>query len=90
MIDTKQIMYEVIDAFHVAPQEAKDEFLNCPKGKLIQYHHTLGRVIRNEFKLWEHKWIPELIDGFDHSKEHPDQISMTIIEMVWEELQNEK
>lgn len=62
-------------------------FQECPKGNLIEYHHTLGRNIRNEFEFWKIKWDPELVDGVDMSPDHPDAISMRIIESVWEKTQ---
>jgi len=53
---------------------------------LIQYHTTLRRYIRNQYELWRrgpHK--PQYDDvGVDHSPYHPDQISQTIIKMIWE------
>lgn len=42
-------------------------------------HHTLGRHLRNHAGLWEHSWEPELIEGVDHSPNHPDAISMKVI-----------
>ena len=64
----------------------REEFKNTPFDKLIQYHHGFGTAIRNEYKLWERKWIPELRYGVDFSPEHPDQISQTIIETMWHKL----
>ena len=51
---------------------------------LIQYHHSLGRYIRNQYKLWENKWEPELDhEGVDMSPYHPDAISNEIIRLIW-------
>lgn len=51
---------------------------------LIQFHRTVGRDIRNKYKLWEYQWEPLVgDDGVDYSPNHPDAISMRIIEHVW-------
>jgi len=69
--------------------EQRDEFLKCDRNHLMVYHSTLGRHIRNEFKLWETEWIPQLIGGFDYSPNHPDNLSMRAIEAVWDKLRSE-
>lgn len=83
-------MVDIVEGwFHKDTDENKKEFLETPKEKLIKYHTTLGRSIRNEFKLWETNWTPEINEkGFDCSPFHPDQISMSIIEDVWKRLTN--
>ena len=63
------------------------EFKEMSKDRLIQYHHSLGRDIRNEFSLWQYEWTPQIEGGFDMSPDHPDSISMRIIETVWENAQ---
>lgn len=70
-----------------APTQHKAEFINMDKAKLIQYHHSLGRDIRNEFGLWQYSWTPQLENGFDMSPDHPDAVSMRVIETVWEKAQ---
>lgn len=54
--------------------------------ELISTHHSLGRFIRNTYKLWECQWEPDLVDGVDHSPYHPDAISMTIIKIFHKKL----
>lgn len=65
---------------------------NLIKDDLITLHHSLGQDIRNNYKLWEQPWIPQIgnMHGYDvdHSPEHPDIRSMSIIELLWEDLQN--
>ena len=67
------------------PEEEKTAFfLTCWNGnKLIQYHDTLGRWIRNEYRLWSIPWTPDIRDGVDYSPFHPDSVSRIIIEEVW-------
>ena len=69
-------------------KEIKKEFVNTPKDKLVRYHSTLGRTIRNEYKLWDTSWTPDIREGVDHSTNHPDQISLKVMEEVWELLKN--
>lgn len=66
---------------------------NLDKDDLITLHHSLGQDIRNTYKLWSRNWIPskhEVVNGIliDVSPDHPDQLSMTIIEELWKDLQN--
>lgn len=64
----------------------------------IELHRTVGRHIRNEFSLWsagcsltepwrkdrENGGTKHLINGTDYHPCHPDNISFTILEMVWD------
>ena len=54
---------EVIEWFNKAPEKEKEQFKNTPKDDLIIYHHSLGRSIRNNFKLWEEPWEEEVVGG---------------------------
>jgi hypothetical protein len=87
---TQRLFDQIVDEVHAelmkAPQEERDQFVLAEYGKnrLIDYHHRLGRYIRNTYSLWTFDWEPELIDGVDHSPFHPDNISMEIIKKVWE------
>jgi len=49
-------------------------FFSCNPRDLIQYHHSLGRYIRNKYHMWE-----LVIPG----EAHPDDTSMEVIELVW-------
>lgn len=69
-------------------KEIRKEFVNTPKTKLVMYHGTLGRTIRNEYKLWDTSWTPDIRDGVDYAFDHPDQVSMRVIGEVWERLKN--
>lgn len=65
----------------------RDQFVGCAKDDLIQFHHGLGTDIRNAYGLWGLSWEPDIIDGADHSDNHPDAVSMKVITKVWERLQ---
>ena len=56
---------------------------NTPKKNLINYHHTLGRWIRNNYGLWENN--KELKEN-----KHPDDVSQEIIIATWKKLNEEK
>lgn len=62
-------------------------FVDCPRSQLVRYHDSLGRMVRNEFKLWDAEWTPNIINGVDASPDHPDQQSQQIIEQCWDYLQ---
>lgn len=68
------------------PEEQINQFFTLEWGNdgLIMLHHSFGRYIRNKYQLWQVEWEPELDEnGCDCSPNHPDQISMTIIEELW-------
>jgi hypothetical protein len=61
------------------------------KSDLIMLHHSLGRTIRNDYRLW-HEDNPINHKGnyeWD-SEHHPDQISQRIIEKLYEYWVNKK
>lgn len=74
-------------------KEDRLHFAGCSTEDLLDYHNTLGRQIRNEYKLWSRPWEPDIVKTgnveVDYSPYHPDQISTTIIEKVAERLNNE-
>lgn len=78
---------EVLGWLKRQPVEVQEEFRNRSRESLVFYHNTLGRKIRNEFKLWETEWKPvyEKQNNItvDASESHPDAISMRVIEKVW-------
>lgn len=80
-------LYEVIIFIQAIPNW--ERFKKMEKDELIMFHRTLGMIIRNHLMLWERKWTPELVDGVDVSENHPDAISMRLIENAWEYLQTE-
>ncbi|CAM0064138.1 hypothetical protein VPHF86_0282 [Vibrio phage F86] len=48
-----------------SPPEAREQFLN-DETDLSAYHHTIGRAMRNDCRLWEFA---------AHLEEHPDDFS---------------
>lgn len=86
-MNIEEIAEKLVIDFYNSPEKEKETFRNTSKDDLTMYHHSLGRMIRNEFKLWENTWEEDIRDGVDYSPDHPDQLSMTIIEKVWEEVQ---
>jgi hypothetical protein len=64
------------------------EFVGCKKEDLTQFHSGLGTYIRNYFRLWDAQWTPDITDGVDYSPDHPDAVSMAVIEEVWTRLQH--
>lgn len=85
---------EIIDDLHKRiheewPTDQINEFFLGPYvgETMIQYHHSLGRWIRNHYNLWSIPWEPEIKDLrgclCDCSPYHPDQVSYTIIQEVW-------
>lgn len=81
-----EIVAELVKEFKELPPGPKQMFLETPREKLIQFHHGMGTAIRNKYNLWEIPWEPEIVNGIDMSPYHPDQVSMTLIERVWDEL----
>lgn len=81
------IIQELVEAFNGSPIGEQFEFKHAKESELIDWHHTLGRTIRNEYGLWEHDWVPMIVEGVDMSPSHPDAISMSIIEEVWRRVQ---
>ena len=79
----------VIDAEELTDDQRHEFYKNLcttEPGAISLWHHSLGRLIRNEFKLWSYTWTPEERDGTDYSKSHPDSISMSVIHQVRETL----
>lgn len=93
MTTENEMVKEVYSWLQEESEQSQHNFRNSTKTQLISYHITLGRKIRNHFKLWETEWEPEYkIRGnlkYDNSPNHPAAISMRIIEAVWERVQND-
>lgn len=62
--------------------EQKNYIREHEKNDLIELHNTLGQTIRNDYKLWSYSWDPDLLNGVDCSKDHPDNLSASIIDKL--------
>lgn len=89
---TVEEMGAVVEGWFIRGNEKfRLEFMDTPFEKLHRFHDSVGRMIRNEFKLWDTSWTPELDEnGCDCSMHHPDQISMEVIKDVWGRLKSSK
>jgi len=76
---------EVFDFFDKNLTEADKKMLL--KHKAIEFHHTLGRWIRNNFGLWEESELKAWL--IDKNFTHPDDMSNYIIEEYQKHLKNE-
>ena len=86
----EEIIQKVYSEILKEPDFATEFFGFENKERLIQYHHSFGRYIRNEYGLWNSTWTPEIDEeGVDCSPNHPDAISMDIIEQIWERYRNQ-
>ena len=72
----------VLEWFEKAEEKEKEYFKNMKKEDLCLLHHTLGMNIRNHFKFWEFSYTPKIIDDVDYAEDHPDAMSMKVIERV--------
>jgi len=85
MINIDDIAVDVISRLD---HEDLEYIRNHKRDSLALFHHGLGTWIRNTYHLWENEWTPVIKDGVDYAEDHPDAISMKIIERIWDFLQN--
>ena len=87
---TKREMVDVVLQWYKdTPLRFREEFSEAKFDELAIYHHTLGRDIRNHFGLWMYPWEPKIVNDVDMSEEHPDAISMKVIEETWRQVQHD-
>jgi len=83
VVDLRKEIFEVWNE----EDQAKFFLTEWNGNRLDSMHHGLGTYIRNQYKLWEIPWEPEMKEYMgcmcDCSPYHPDNMSMTIIEEVW-------
>jgi len=82
----KEMVNVVIGWFNQSSIKQQMEFSTTRFEHLAIYHDNLGRNIRNYFNLWHYPWDKKVIEGVDTSTEHPDTVSMRVIEEVWRQL----
>lgn len=69
------------------PKEDAPVIMKTPRKELSKYHHSWGKRIRNAFGLWKgNPWLTKSVCGEEC---HPDEVSMKIIEAVWDKLQKQ-
>ena len=83
----EDMVTEVTQWYLNSPDDAQIEFQRTPENDLHILYLTIGRDIRNHFKLWEIEWQPVIIDGIDIADDHPEAVSMRVITEVWKRLQ---
>lgn len=83
----EKTLEEVVNAVLVRMKPSEKVKLKITKKEdLILYHHGFGTQIRNTFELWSGN--PELLKDMGYTTEdHPDDVSMKIIEAIWDKLQ---
>lgn len=62
-------------------------FVNLKRDDLSLLHHTLGRWVRNNWKLWEKGPLVKYFN--DMGVTHPDDMSSIVLEYVWCSLRKE-
>ena len=91
------IMHDVRSCIN---EHTLDEIYAMQRDDLMSLHHDLGRFIRNRYQLWHTNpltfgWreYPKgrlIVDGVDHSADHPDAVSSRVIYALWMYLQKER
>lgn len=61
----------------------RNHLRTIPKSAMIQFHHTVGRNIRNYYLLWDEA-NPHTDASDPEGDKHPDQVSHAILEELWE------
>ena len=84
---SRTIEKAVLEIIAKLDEPSRDALKSSKKNDLIQYHLTLGMVIRNELGLWNGNQTL-LLSACGGTYCHPDDASMKIIEGVWQQLQN--
>lgn len=65
----------------------RDQLMMCPDRDVIQYHHGLGRFIRNEWGLWQGGPLSKHLMSI--GLRHPDDMSTIIVEAYRANLRKE-
>lgn len=80
---------EVLDTILAEMHSTNKEYIRKVKEEdLIQFHHNLGRHIRNKFLLWDGNIILAKDMGVAPGT-HADEVSQKIIEALWKRLNDE-
>lgn len=89
-LNEQQIVEDLLKNLHPTKLGSLAEF---KFEDLIQLHHSFGRMIRNEYKLWNQNnpltlldYVPQLEGGCDVNPKHPDAVSFRIMQQVHNKL----
>ncbi len=73
-----------------------DVLKQVQRDDMIQFHHSVGMFIRNQYLLWDENnpltmlnYEPQVVNGMDENPKHPDAVSQEILRRVWD-LANEQ
>lgn len=72
------------------PLEDKQIFLSISRNGLHRFHHSLGRAMRNEYKLWGTDPNPLRDVIIAKGIIHPDDMSTYIMEYCWDRFKEEE
>ena len=67
----------------------KQHLTDTSYDRLIGFHSTAGRMIRNEYRLWDEK-NPYTTANSSNDVNHPDQFSFRVIQKVWLRLKEDQ
>ena len=96
---------EIVDKIIVEITDDDKKYLkSLSREDMIQFHHGIGTSIRNEYGLWKEdnpltqQWALDrstdseihMKNGVDYHPQHPDAVSMDILEAVWDKLNEKK
>ena len=74
--------YEELDKFFAEDPQAKEEFVNLIHAEdVIQYHHGVGRWLRNNWELWSGGALAQYLTGL--GVQDPDEMSHRLLEGYW-------
>lgn len=78
------------DLWTKTSNENRKMFLTCEDyTKFVGEYSQIARDMRNKFSMWDTPYTPEIINGVDHSPNHPDNLSMKILRNFWRQKQNQ-
>lgn len=82
----KNIIQNALD--NLTSEELHEIRITENKKELIWFHNNIGQNIRNDIGLWHNE---DMCKEFEKEigTDHPDDISMYIIEEIWDNLQAE-
>lgn len=82
----EEMVKEVITWYNNSPLRFRAEFSETRFEDLPIFHASIGEQVRNTFNLWFYYWEPKIVDGVDVSANHPDNLSMRVIEEAWRQV----